>query len=128
MKVGKEEMAGALAALELYLKRDHAADWREWERRVGVIAAALRAIPGVAVETYVPSIASHMPHAKVLWDQTRIRITVEAVLKALRESEPSIEVNPDSKTELILAVWTLLPGEEKIVANRLKAILKGAAS
>src|SRR5260370_34049779 len=31
MKVNKEEMLGMMVALETYLKRDHEADWREWE-------------------------------------------------------------------------------------------------
>jgi uncharacterized pyridoxal phosphate-dependent enzyme len=128
MKVGKEEILGAMVALELYLKRDHAADWKEWERRIGVIATALKSVRSVGVETYVPPIASHLPHAKIRWDQAHVRRTVEEVMKDLREGNPSIEAHPDSKDELILGVWTLLPGEDKIVARRLSAILKGASS
>ena len=32
-KVNKEEIVGMVAALELYLNRDHKAEWKEWERR-----------------------------------------------------------------------------------------------
>ena len=33
MKAGKEEIIGLLAAVEQWVVRDHAAEWREWERR-----------------------------------------------------------------------------------------------
>src|SRR5258708_37566741 len=46
MKVGKEELCGLLAAVERYLKVDHAAEWRELEARVASIRAALKAIAG----------------------------------------------------------------------------------
>ena len=41
MKAGKEEIMGLLAAVEQWVVRDHAAEWREWERRLAVIAAAV---------------------------------------------------------------------------------------
>src|SRR5229473_932968 len=34
MKVNKEELVGMMAAVEAYLKRDHEAEWRDWESRV----------------------------------------------------------------------------------------------
>src|SRR5262249_33660108 len=37
MKVGKEDMIAALAAVERYLRIDPGAEWREWERRIRVI-------------------------------------------------------------------------------------------
>lgn len=126
MKVNKEEILGMLVALESYLKRDHAADSKEWERRVSVISDAVRNLDGVSAGLWIPPIASHLPHVKVRWDQTKIGLTVQNAMSQLREGEPSIEANPDSKDELILAVWTLKPGEEKIVANRLRTILKNS--
>ena len=41
MKAGKEEIMGLLAAVEQWVVRDHAAEWREWERRLAVIADAV---------------------------------------------------------------------------------------
>jgi L-seryl-tRNA(Ser) seleniumtransferase len=128
MKVSKEEILGMLVALELFLKRDHAADWKEWEHRVSVIAAAVQTVDGVKAELWVPPIASHMPHAKVRWDQSRISRSVKDVIAELSAGDPPIEVNPDSKDELILGVWTLKPGEDRIVGNRIRAILKSARS
>jgi seryl-tRNA(Sec) selenium transferase len=34
MKVGKEELCGVLAAVERYLKADHAAEYRQLDSRV----------------------------------------------------------------------------------------------
>jgi L-seryl-tRNA(Ser) seleniumtransferase len=128
MKVNKEEILGTLVALEAFLKRDHESEWKEWERRAAVISAAVKPIAGVSSEMWVPPIASHMPHVKVRWDATRIARSVKDVVADLSHGDPPIEVNPDSHDELIMAVFTLKSGEDKIVGARLRAILKSASS
>jgi D-glucosaminate-6-phosphate ammonia-lyase len=40
MKVNKEEMLGMMVALENYVKRDHQAEWREWEKRAGIVRSS----------------------------------------------------------------------------------------
>src|SRR5262249_37888001 len=47
MKVNKEEMVGMLAALELYLATDHAAEQREFEARAEAIRKSAAAVAGV---------------------------------------------------------------------------------
>jgi L-seryl-tRNA(Ser) seleniumtransferase len=127
MKVNKEEMIAMLVAVEMYLKRDHAADDREWRRRIGVIASAVAGIPTVTTETYVPEIANHVPHMRIKWDEGRLKISVADVQRKLREGEPSIEPLPSGRTEFGIGVWMMQPGDEKIVARRLREILRGAA-
>lgn len=127
MKVNKEEMLGLLVALEIYLKRDHAADEKEWQHRVGVITEALRKVPGVVADLWVPPIASHLPHVKVSWDPAKINLTMKEAMAQLRDGDPPIEANPDSQEQLILAVWTLKRGEDATLAMRLRAILKHAS-
>jgi D-glucosaminate-6-phosphate ammonia-lyase len=128
MKVNKEEILGMLIALESFLKKDHAAEWKEWERRVAVIVGVVNTLEGVSAELWVPPIASHMPHVKVRWDRKSVSRSVKDIRTELSEGDPPIEANPDWEEELILAVFTLKPGEDKIVAARLRAILKGASS
>lgn len=123
-KVNKEEILGMLVALELYLKRDHEADRKEGDRRVKYIADTIRAIPTVRSEVQVPPIANHVPHLHVNWDQSKI--SVPDVVKKLREGEPSIEVVPGSRVELIINPWMTQPGEAEVVARRLREILKAA--
>ena len=67
LKVSKEEMIAMMVALEVYLQRDHQADWREWERRVDMIREGLAAVLGVTTECFVPPIANQVPHARIRW-------------------------------------------------------------
>ncbi|MCC7173731.1 MAG: selenocysteine synthase [Bryobacterales bacterium] len=126
MKVNKEEMLGMLAAVELYLKRDHAADDREWRRRIGVISRAISTIPTVTAETYVPEIANHVPHLRIRWDEKQLRITHAEAQRKLREGEPSIEPVPGGRGELAIGVWMMQPGDDKIVGRRIREILLSA--
>jgi L-seryl-tRNA(Ser) seleniumtransferase len=123
MKVNKEELLGMMVAVENYVKRDHAAEWKEWEKRVKVIADAV-SLRGVETETFVPEIANAVPHLRIKWDQSKLSAT--EVVKQLREGEPSIEVRPGSKDVLEVAVWMLQPNEAQIVAKRIREVLKPA--
>lgn len=129
LKVNKEEMLGLLVALENYLKRDHAAEAREWDRRVDLIAKAAKKMPSVASKVDVPEIANHTPHLKLSWDQSKVKISPLEVKKQLLEGEPSIEVTPSTnKEELVVTVWMLKPGEAEIVARRIAEVLKSATA
>ena len=128
MKVNKEEMLGMLVAIELYLKRDHAADAKEWERRVKLISDSVASVPTLTTEVEIPPIANHVPHLKIRWDQSRVKIAPPEVMKQLRDGEPSIEANPGTNQhELVIGVWMMQPGDAEIVARRLRAVLKSAA-
>jgi L-seryl-tRNA(Ser) seleniumtransferase len=125
MKVNKEEMLGMLVALELYLKRDHEAEWKEWERRVKVIVDSIHDLPTIHTETFVPEIANHVPHLRITWDQAAIRLSPPEVMKRLREGKPSIEVTPlTNPKNLVIGVWMMERGDEKAVARRLREVLK----
>ena len=126
MKVNKEEMLGMMVALETYFKRDHEADWREWERRVSLIRESVASIKGVSSEMFVPEIHYRVPHVRVRWDGSSIRLKVRDAIKLLREGEPSIEVRPNTDDGLEMGVWLLEPGETEIVARRLRQVLKSA--
>ena len=45
MKVGREEMIGMLVAVESWVKRDHAAEWKQWVARCEYIANRLTRSP-----------------------------------------------------------------------------------
>ncbi|MFN0106420.1 MAG: selenocysteine synthase [Bryobacteraceae bacterium] len=126
MKVNKEELLGMLAAIETFLKKDHQAEWKEWERRVKVVADSVTVSPAVKTEQYVPEVANHVPHLKITWDQDKIKLTYREVAKRLRDGDPSIEVVPGSNESLNIGVWMLQPGEDRLVAKRIRDILKSA--
>ncbi|WP_031500722.1 aminotransferase class V-fold PLP-dependent enzyme [Bryobacter aggregatus] len=129
MKVNKEEMIGLLVALEMFLKRDHNAEWKEWERRVDTIRKSAEKLPTVTSSVEVPEIANHTPHLKMTWDQSKIKISPLEVKKKLFDTEPCIEVTPSTdQTNLVVTVWMLKPGEAEIVAKRIQDVLKSAVA
>ncbi|MCE5307948.1 MAG: selenocysteine synthase [Acidobacteriales bacterium] len=126
-KVNKEEMLGMMVALELYMKRDHAADWREWERRTETIARAVKKVKSVETEVHVPPVANHVPHLKIRWDANVVRVTPLEVKRRLAEGDPAIEACPGTNSrELVFGVWMMQPGDAEIVARRVAGILKSA--
>jgi L-seryl-tRNA(Ser) seleniumtransferase len=130
MKVSKEDMIALLAAVERYVPTDHKAQWREWERRLTVIEAALKDVPTVACERIVPPIANHVPHLIVDWDPKRVRLSRERLTKELAGNDPSIQIGRVGGTGdkgVLISVLMLKEGEERIVAERLHALLKKAA-
>ena len=126
-KVNKEEMRAMMVAVETYIKRDHEADWREWEKRAKRIADSVSAIKTVTTEIWIPEIANHVPHLKIRWDPDVVKITVADVVTQLRDGDPSIEVVPGSREELTVGVWMMQPGDAQLVARRIREVLKSAA-
>ena len=149
MKVGKEEIVGVLAAYEWSAKRDYKADCRMWEARMRHIADEVRAVPGVRPEVYYRTIGNEVPYLAVSWDERALGITRQQCVDALRSGDPQIEViggiyrevvqnaaeppfkeltHPGEPERLLsIASNTLKPGEERIVARRLKEILASRA-
>jgi L-seryl-tRNA(Ser) seleniumtransferase len=130
MKVNKEEMLGMMIAVEMYLKRDAKAEWKEWERRAKVISDSVAKVKSCRTEVYVPPVANHVPHVRISWDKASLNLTAEAVRLQMRDGNPSIEIVPNSspvaaaKQEVSVGVWQLEPGEVDIVAKRLKEVIK----
>jgi L-seryl-tRNA(Ser) seleniumtransferase len=125
MKVNKEEMLGMLVALETYLEKDHAKERAEFDRRAETIRAAVAAVPGVKAEVFVPEVANHVPHLRVGWEGAD-EAAATAVVKAMKDGEPSIGIRNEGQ-DLVLGVWMMRPGEDKIVARRLKQVLQAKA-
>src|ERR1051325_11726614 len=127
MKVNKEEILGMMVAVEVYVKKDHAAEWRDFEKRIKVIADSVGPVSSVKTETFVPEIANAVPHLRIAWDEAALKITSKEATKKLLEGEPSIELRPGAKEGSIeVAVWMLQPNEAQIVARRIREVLKGA--
>ena len=131
MKVGKEDMIASLAAVERYVRLDHQAEWREWERRVGVIESALAGIPTLQGERIVPPIANHVPHLLLTWDEKRFKLTPAQLMQELAAGAPPIllgRVTGTGDKGALVSVFTLQDGEERIVAERLSALLRKASA
>lgn len=129
MKVNKEELLGMMVAVEQFLKRDHAAEWKEWEKRCKVISDGVASVPTVKTEVFQFEIANAVPHLRVQWDQSKVKISVKELMEKMKAGEPSIELNPGSEeaTGLVVGVWMLEPSEAATVARRLREVLKAAS-
>ncbi len=140
MKVAKEQIVGMVAAVDWFLSQSDAGFETEFRRRAEVIAAALKDIPTVKAEVFIPPVANNVPHLLIRYDVQRIKIAPKEVSKQLRAGTPSIELNPATGSsqasagipkdtnKIIVGVWMLEPGEEEIVARRLREVLMQAAT
>ena len=123
MKVNKEEILGMLAALELYLARDHAREMRDFENRAETIRKAAQEVPGVTAEIFVPEVANHVPHVRIAWDAASLGLTADAVVDALRAGNPSIATRGEEGA-LVVGVWMMRSGEDRVVARRIREVLR----
>ena len=126
MKVNKEEILGMYVALEKFVNMDHKKEWKIWEDRTSLIGNAAKSVNGVMVETFAPELGNHTPTLKISWDATKVNLPVKVLQENLRNGNPSIEIMPGENNTLNITSWMLKPGEEKIVAARLKEELSKA--
>ena len=122
MKVGKEELCGVLAAVERYLKADHASEMRELESRVTSIRTALKGVTGIQAERHVPVIANEVPHVTIQWDEAARGLSSQAVVEKLLGGDPPIHVQRPDTGQLLISVWMMRGDEHKIVGRRLRDI------
>lgn len=126
MKVNKEEILAQLVALEVYLSKDHEKEWALWESQIKLISDSALSVPGVETEIHVPDIANHVPSLRIRWDQEKVKTTPNEVRQALRDGHPSIETVGGSES-IDITTWMMNPEEDRIVAQRVKEILKAAS-
>jgi uncharacterized pyridoxal phosphate-dependent enzyme len=129
MKVGKEELAGILAAVELAVAAaaDEPALLAGYEATVQRWIDGLRGVPGVVAERGYPSEAGQ-PHGRavvrILPESGRTR---DEVVAALWEGEPCVAVGVPTGIDDAIALnpQTIRPGEEEVVLARLREVLTG---
>ena len=129
-KVGKEEIIGLVTAIELFSDPEYERKELEgWHLRTGYIVETLSDLSHVTVESGFPKDFAGVqvnpgivPVAVVTWDNKAIPVTKEKVASALLEGDPGIYV-ATSRDGIVIAPHTLLPGEERIVAERVGAVL-----
>src|SRR5882762_1665125 len=91
MKVGKEEAIGMLMAVEMWMKRDHKAEWSRWLSWLDYIAKQVSTIDGVTTSVAETSeLSNRTPSLSIRWDPKRLGISGAAVAKHLFDSEPRI--------------------------------------
>src|SRR5690606_725290 len=72
-KVGKEEMLGMLAAVEAWITRDHAAEWKTWLTWLDNIARKVEKIEGVETSIHEPTeLSNKSPVLNITWDPDKL--------------------------------------------------------
>jgi len=136
MKVAKEQIVGMVAAVDWFLSQTDEGMDKEFRRRATRISDHLKDLPSLTSEISVPPVANHIPHLSIRYSQDRIKIKPREVMMELRRGTPSIELNPSTgsargasagittdENTIVVGVWMLQPGEEMIVARRLREVL-----
>ena len=128
-KVSKEQIVGLVAAVERCTKLDWSQVIKEERQRAECIVRELEDVPHIETRIVFPD-ETGLPVARV-WvrrDEKALGITATEVMKKMRDGEPSIYLR-HGYTDLgivVVDVQVMRPGEEEIVANRLKEVLTGA--
>jgi L-seryl-tRNA(Ser) seleniumtransferase len=128
MKINKEEILGMYVALEKYINYDHDKEWKEWEEKLALVNDSVRSIAGVNTEVHVPPLGNHTPTLTIAWDTNKVKIAAKDLREKLRNASPSIELGGGSEHSVSVTVFMLKPGQEKIVASRLKEVLTQATA
>ena len=137
MKIGKEEILGLLAAVEMWMLRDHKKEDEMWTQWMQSIADRVTKIEGVTAAIRQPrGLGNHSPALSINWDAATLGITGEEVSNILWTTEPRIALgggggggggrggrNSSSQTGISITAYMMMPDDVKIVADRVHQIL-----
>ena len=122
---------GMLAAVEMWAKRDHQAEWKVWESWLSYIGDRVTKISGVTTEVLQPEdLSNHAPRLQIKWDGAALNITGSEVVSTLMEGNPRITVTggrgkrPDQMTSSVTIMpYMMMPDDHKIAADALYGLL-----
>ncbi|WJI46231.1 aminotransferase class V-fold PLP-dependent enzyme [Mesorhizobium sp. C120A] len=127
MKIGKESIAGTMAALEAWEKRDHAGIRRREEAALNLWRDSLQGIPGI-VANIIPDPTANPLDRLQIFVLPKSRFTAAGLASALAAGSPPIIVrnHEAERGHFFLDPCNLHPGEAEIVAEQLRAVLTAA--
>ena len=99
------------------------ASGRSSSERAEAIRDSAAAVAGVKAEVFVPEVANHVPHVRVSWDAAA---TPRRRRPSCRRCATASRRSPSARKDraLVIGVWMMRPGEDKIVARRLRQVLE----
>jgi L-seryl-tRNA(Ser) seleniumtransferase len=131
LKVGKEEIMGMLAAVEMWVKRNHEAEWRVWEGWLDNIAKSVKRIDGVATRLSQPGegLSNRSPGLSIQWDGAKLGITGQELSQLLLDTEPRIVLassggsrGGNMASSASITPYMMMPGDDKVIGDRLYAL------
>jgi len=137
-KVGREEMIGALAAVEAWVTFDHKAQWTKWLSYLDTVAKKVSKVESVKTTLREPpGLGNKSPGLIISWDPQVLNITGEEVAEELGRNKPRIALAFGTKrnapsepglTSINVTAGQMQPGEDKIVAERIYGVLSAKRS
>ena len=122
-KASKEEIAGLLTAVDLYIARDHDSEWKKWSEIVEFWHSELKTCAKYKVwRDDVNEAGQPTPRLAVQLATPE----VPRIIAALQTQDPIVEVVHDSRAMIWLSPDSLQPGEEKIVLTQILKALKNS--
>ncbi|MBZ9735456.1 aminotransferase class V-fold PLP-dependent enzyme [Mesorhizobium sp. CA18] len=124
MKVGKESIAGTMAALDAWEKRDHVGIRRREEAALNLWKDSLQGIPGIGAEI-IPDPTNNPLDRLQVFVRPESRFTAAGLASALAAGSPPVIVRNHEveRGHFFLDPCNLHPGEAEIVAEQLRAVL-----
>ena len=132
-KVGREEMIGALAAIEAWVTFDHKEQWSKWLSYLDTVAKKLASVDSVRTSVRNPTgLSNNSPALVISWDPAKLNITGEELAEELGRNKPRIALAFGAKrnapsepglTTINITAGQMQPGEDKIVADRIYGVL-----
>jgi L-seryl-tRNA(Ser) seleniumtransferase len=106
----------------MWVKRDHKAEWAQWEQWLNHIAESVKRVPGVTTKMAQgpEGLSNRSPELTIQWEG---RITGQDLSKVLFETEPRITFARAGNSSISIVPYQMSPGDEKVVAERLYAAL-----
>ncbi len=125
MKVGKEDIMGMLAAVEMWVKRDHDAEWKAWESWLDEIASAVKRVNGVTTEVSQPSgLSNYSPRLEIRWNGDGLGMYGDELEKYVYTHDPRMVLagsrgsrRQGGETSVSIMPWQMAPGDAKVVAE-----------
>jgi hypothetical protein len=128
-KVGREETLGMLAAVETWVKMDHAAREKNWMTWVNSIAKRVSEIESVKTTIREPEgINNRSASLNISWDPKKLHLSGAELIQELITSKPRITVGGGRNIETGMASISInasqmQPGEDKIVGDKIFELL-----
>ena len=87
-----------MAAVEMWVKRDHDAEWKRWTGWINHISRRLSAIPGVTTNVTEPTgLSNRTPSLRIWWEPQALGFSGQTVSRALLDGEPRIAMAAASR-------------------------------
>ena len=124
-KVDRQEMMGAVAAVQVWMTMNHEDRLADAERRTRVILEAVEGVPGLKAEM-IDNVIGHQPYGLTIRvDQSVTGFDIYELRDRLREGDPPIWTRVrDGEDFIIIHMFGLNPGEDQIVGERVAALCR----